>query len=407
MSIVTIYEKDTTVFDNLGLGVLLPTSCKVTEELNGMYSLELVHPYDERGKYKLLENERIVFADTPNGKQAFRIYRTAPTLDNITVYANHIFYDLLDNYITSLSTSGTANDVLQAIKDNFVYSTNFKFSTNIVKSGNVILEKENPVSALLGNDEEKPKFIQKFGGEILRDNFNVRILENIGEDKGFTVRYGKNLTGLTADEDHSGVITRVYAYGKKTDSGAIMTIVDSENIDNYLQPKIINQEFSDAESIETLKQKAKEYLKTADKPLLNITVNFVLLSQTKEYQNFRFLEDVKIGDTVTVYNKKMNFSKKAKVISYIYDSISNSYIEVVLGDFLSILTDSISGQNNAIKTVYTTSTNASSNADLALNKTTALELEKQSKEDENLQTNSKNIVGAINEILEQLKEIQK
>ena len=33
--------------------------------------------------------------------QPFRIYRTVPSLDGVTVYARHIFYDLMDNMILS------------------------------------------------------------------------------------------------------------------------------------------------------------------------------------------------------------------------------------------------------------------------------------------------------------------
>lgn len=403
MNLITIYEKDTINFDNLGLGVLLPTECIVNEELNGMYTLQLTHAYDNLEKYKLLENERIIVANTPNGRQAFRIYRTNPTLDDITVYANHIFYDLIDNYISNISTSGTANNVLNTIKNNFSYATNFIFETNLNKSGSIIIEKENPISALLGNDAEKPKFIQSFGGEILRDNFNINILENLGIDKGFTIRYGKNLIGLNVDEDYSNVATRLYAYGKD----GISTVVDSENLDNYLHPKIKTQEFSDAEDITTLKEKAKNFLKTVDTPTINIKINFVLLSQTKEYEQFQFLEDIKLGDIVTIYNQKMNFSKKAKVISYAYNPINGTYNEIILGDFLNILTDSISDNNTAVKTVYTTSNNAYNNADLALNKTIVLDEKKQAKEDNSLNTKSKNIVGAINEILAQIKTLQR
>ena len=32
----------------------------------------------------------------------FRIYRVVPELDKVTVYARHIFYDLLDNMIKFL-----------------------------------------------------------------------------------------------------------------------------------------------------------------------------------------------------------------------------------------------------------------------------------------------------------------
>ena len=40
--------------------------------------------------------------------QPFRIYRIVPDLDKITVYARHVFYDLLDNMIQSYKPSSSA-----------------------------------------------------------------------------------------------------------------------------------------------------------------------------------------------------------------------------------------------------------------------------------------------------------
>ena len=39
--------------------------------------------------------------------QPFRIYRVVPELDKITVYARHVFYDLLDNMIKSYKPSSS------------------------------------------------------------------------------------------------------------------------------------------------------------------------------------------------------------------------------------------------------------------------------------------------------------
>ena len=299
MSSIIIYDKNTKKFDNLGLTTLTPTSCIIKEELNGGYELELTHIYDELKKFEYLEKENIILANTPNGRQAFRIYRVVPNMEDINVNARHIFYDLLDNFIISLNTRGESSYVLNEIVNNFVYPTNFIFETNIISpTKRVIVEKENPISALLNSDAKKPKFIQNFGGELLRDNFKVKILTNIGEDRGFTIRYGKNLLGLTIDEDYSQVVTRLYAYN---DKGQYIT-VDSENINNYYQIKIGTADFGDAEG---LSEQAKAYLKNVDKPIVNIDVNFLLLSQTKEYENFRFLEDIRLGDIVTICNQKI------------------------------------------------------------------------------------------------------
>ena len=120
----------------------------------------------------------------------------------------------------------------------------------------------------------------------------------------------------------------------------------------------------------------------------------------------QFLEDIKLGDILTIYNQKMNFSKKAKVISYVYDAISDSYINVVLGDFLNILTDSISSNNNSLKVVSGTSSNALANSDIALQKVNQLEVNKQSIMDETLLTKDKSIVGSINELVNRIKKLE-
>ena len=40
--------------------------------------------------------------------QPFRIYRVVPELDKVTVYARHVFYDLLDNMVKSYKPSASA-----------------------------------------------------------------------------------------------------------------------------------------------------------------------------------------------------------------------------------------------------------------------------------------------------------
>ena len=89
---ITIHEKTAQTFDTFGLGALVPSHCVVEEELNGAYELELKHPYDDGGKWKRIGIGNIICTQTPNGKQAFRIYKIQPTLDNITVNARHKYY---------------------------------------------------------------------------------------------------------------------------------------------------------------------------------------------------------------------------------------------------------------------------------------------------------------------------
>lgn len=329
---IIIYEKDTTKFTNLGLGVINPTKAIITEELNGIYELELVSAYDKNRKYELLEQSRIIGVETPKGRQHFRIYKVIPTLTEITVNARHIFFDLLDNLILSLNMTDTAKNILSKIQENFVYNTPFNITTDINKTGKVIIEKENPINALLNTDDEQPKFIQVFGGELERDNYNIRIVNNIGTNRGFTIRYGKNLIGLKIDEDFSDICTRLYAY-----QNGDLVILDSPNINKYPKPKIKVVEFNDG----NLREQAQKYLKEIDIPKVNISVDFILLSITKNYSDYKQLENVYIGDIITVYNEILQLNTQAKVIKYTFNCLTKTYENIELGNFLNVLTNTI------------------------------------------------------------------
>ena len=93
----------------------------------------------------------------------------------------------------------------------------------------------------------------------------------------------------------------------------------------------------------------------ADLPTVNIAVDFVLLQNTEEYKDYAVLEEVYLGDVVTVVNKKMNFSKKAKVISYEYDAMLKRYNKIELGDFLPSIYGSVTTGTTAQATANSAS----------------------------------------------------
>ena len=352
---ITIHEKNSTTFDTLGLGALLPSLCTVKEELNGLYELELEHPYDEWGKWEDIEKERILVASTPRGKQPFRIYHIKPDMNGIQVNARHIFYDLLDNLCLSVSVSGSPQSVLNAIKNAFAFSMPFTFSTSMSGTGSVSASKVNPIAALLSDDEDASSFVKTFGGEILRDGFNVSMKTSIGQDRGVAIRYGKNLVGLEISEDISEVATRIYAYGK---DGVAMSggYRDSPYISSYLYPKIHVFEDSSLTYYELPDAVQNLFAEGCDLPKVNMKANFQMLSQTVEYKEYAVLEEVQLGDVVTVSNVKMGFHKKAKVISYEWDCLLERYNEVELGDFVADLTSSVTSGEKSLSTAVSAST---------------------------------------------------
>lgn len=62
---ICIYPADCTDFSTNGIGLVTPSSCTVTETLNGEYELTLVHPLDDSGKWKRLVEGCIIRAPVP------------------------------------------------------------------------------------------------------------------------------------------------------------------------------------------------------------------------------------------------------------------------------------------------------------------------------------------------------
>lgn len=344
---IKVYESTATNFHNMGLGPITPTSCKVSEELNGMFELELEHPFDPGGKYKRLKNENIIKASTPAGDQLFRIYRTNPTLTSIKAYAHHISYDLLDNYIHHINlVNPTAQAILNAIKANLMIPSPFTFNTDLAgDTPTFIANNINPIKAIISDDEDQDSIIRLFGGELVRDNFTIKMLKNRGADRGVQIRYGKNLIGLSVDEDDGSVVNRVVPIGS---DGLTLPEIYINAQNQVGRVRVATQEFNGAKTAGELRQMATDWVNMASNPKVNIKADIQLLSKTTAYQDYAILETVEIGDILTVINTKRGFNKKATVISYEWDSLRCKYNQVELGDFIQDITSSLGNIDKSI-----------------------------------------------------------
>lgn len=316
--------------------ILRPIEAIVTEEIKGDYSLKLTMPRGFSG----LQNEQIIKVPTPKSEQLFRVYNSdVDMLGKPVFYARHIFYDLLDHFIEDTRPSGSGALAISKILEN----TPFTGTSDITKQGTAYYQMINPVKAILGADNA---FIETWGGEIERDNFQIRIKNHLGENRGVSIRYCKNLTGLRLVTDLSGVATKIMPTGLKEDGQTLLKLpekyVISPLVNNYINEKntrihysdiAISEDVSEAEALEQLRNAAKqEFENGIDKPQITATVEFVPLQDTEEYKDFAVLENVYLGDTVNVFHENLNIELTAKVISYEFDAISKRYNKVVLGN---------------------------------------------------------------------------
>ena len=337
---INVYDSKSTVFTNNGLVVLSDCiSALITEELNGLFELELTYPLDERGKWKYLLEGNIIKA---NG-QLFRIYHKVKNLKEIKINARHIYYDLLDNFIENGVLSFTSGgNALNYVLANTQYLHSFTDTSDIGGSQNIDFTHKNPVEAIT-------LIINTFGGEIVRNNYSIALMGVRGLDRGVLVAYGKNIQGIEETLDMDGLCTRLMPIGK---DGLLITekYVDSPFINNFSHPKIKVQEFTDIENETDLRATAISYMTNnkIDIPQFNYKIDFLELSKTEEYKNYAVLERVYEGDTVTVKHSKLNINLKAKVIKTTKNDLTKRIEKIELGSFKDNIATSI---NNSIQEI--------------------------------------------------------
>ena len=334
--IINLYERNETDFSHNGIRVLQPVEAIVSEELNGDYSLKLTMP---RG-FSDIEIEQVVKATTPKKPQLFRVYN--PDIDmlgNPVFYCRHIFYDLLDYFIEDTRPTGDGALAISRILDD----TPFTGDSDITKQGTAYYQMMNLVNAILGAGNS---FITVWGGELERDNFTVRMKSQLGADRGVSIRYRKNLTGLRFVTDLSGVATKIMPTGLKEDGQTLLKLpekyVVSPLIDTYVNEKItrihyseikIGDEMSESQALGALRDAANlEFEKGLDKPQVTATVEFIPLEDTEEYKDFSILETVYLGDSVSVHHEDLNIDLVTKVIGFEFDALSKRYNKVTLGN---------------------------------------------------------------------------
>ena len=129
-----LYKESATNFSTFGIGVLADTiSCLVTEERNGVYELILKYPLNGP-LYNEIKKERIIKAKPSDlsDPQAFRIYRiTIPINGIITIYAQHISYDLINIGVLPFSLVNVKpQQAIDTVLKNTVLPHNFTFRTD-------------------------------------------------------------------------------------------------------------------------------------------------------------------------------------------------------------------------------------------------------------------------------------
>lgn len=350
---IQVYSPENTDYERNGNIVLYPEECKATSELGGVWFLEIIHPIDDEGRWKNIEREAVLSVPTFMGKkQLYRIFKITDKTDTeISAKAYPIFFDSADE-IFLMDKRPTEKNGQEAL-DDLMSGTKYNGESNIAKRETAYFIRRNLMDCISGDDS--PSFVKKWGGEPLYDNHKIILNERAGGVYGAEIRYGKNMNGISYREDMSSVVTRIIpvAFNGRTLSA---DYIDSPLINKYakiyakeikfenikLEEDLMEGEDTNGlivcatqeELDAALTEKCNEQFAAGiDLYSVTVDVDVVSLEKTEEYKDFESLVKIGLGDTVNCYNNRIGVGVQARAIKIIWDCITDTVSNVVLGDY--------------------------------------------------------------------------
>lgn len=337
-------EKD---FTTNGLGRLIDTTrCEITEVANGKYELEMDYPAISRFS-DYFENGYQIKAK-PNDLEEYHVFEIRQTFkdtftNSIVIYAQSRTYKL-GNRQVRLATVDNRNgsEAMKLIEQNMDEPCDIKLYSDINTASSTTFEARNVLNCIAG---EQGSLLQYWGGEIKREPFKLSLLRRRGRDNVGTVRYGKDLKGLTIKFDWQSIVTKVLPFAE-LQSGADGTsqriygnAVKSEYISKY--PDVYAQyvQFTEEQGVKdlsSLNKVAGKYFTTlypgSDKPKVSIELEIEKLTDSEEAKEFAKMRNYNLFDTFTVYHKLYDIDIQTKVTEIVYDALAEKTIKITAGD---------------------------------------------------------------------------
>lgn len=338
-----VFGANDTDYSSNGDVVLQPYKAKVHKEDNGDYYLEL-----EAGiEYvDYLTANRIIVADTPQGAQAFRISNPQKTKSKISLKAWHVYYDS-KNYVIADSNvvEKNGNQAINHLNDATDNKSPFVVSSDIANIDSFRCVRKSLYEAF-------STVLERWGGHLVRDNFTVKLMADIGQDNGVTVRYKKNLKEIKSEANWDNVCTKILPVGY---DGLLLDEMYLYSPTQYEIPytkvvsfsQDINEEDYGSDNlyrqalIDDLRKQATEYLAENCVPKVSYTLK----------ANLEKITDV--GDTIEVIDERLGIDVVTHVTSFDYDCIQGKYTEFEFGNYQEKLSNLMSNISSTVdKKIY-------------------------------------------------------
>ena len=242
--------------------------------------------------------------------------------------------------------SGTSS--IQYIFDganSFGFPKEIFVSSNISNTSTAYYQKMSMFNALHNCDQS---FKNRWGGEVLRHQYNLTINDKIGQDNGVIIREGKNLLGFKANTNIDSLATVLIGKGFDGITGdyiespiknkyprAFIKVIEYNDI------KVRNESDSNDEGFATLEEAQREINKRikeefsekhVDEVKAQYDIDFIQLEQTQEFKEYASLQILDVGDIARVYVDSLDLKLTTRVVEKHINYLNGTVLKTVLSN---------------------------------------------------------------------------
>lgn len=318
-------------------------SSEIVQEANSTYQLTFKFPTSDP-KWALLIPETELVADDLHGEQYFSIFEVEKQHGYVTVYANQVA-TLLNGYSINKINVDRVNGatVMNALVAGFKRETPFTFFSDVMSKHTLNLK---DISAMEALAKDKHSIVGQWGGDLVRDKYSVRLLENGGIENESLFAYKKNMKSFQESKSTKELRTRIHfkkvieahEEGKKDQ---ILTVtIDSQLINKYKHIYEADMEVQDQDVVDqkTLEEYGKRYFRETLCDMIEESLEIDVVGQADQ--------PVHMFDIVSIFHESYDVDLRKKITKYKFNPMSNKLVSIGFGEVARTLADSISGMVN-------------------------------------------------------------
>lgn len=332
---------------------------EINRVLNGQY--RFYGNYSRSGQYRsYLKKGNFIKAKVPDGSwQYFEIYNIKKNLTSVSVTARHIGFMANKNFIVkSFTDNGNGSQIMTNLKNSLAFDQKFNYLSNVGTTHQFTARQVAPVEAIIGSNNGNQNLTGVTSAELDMDNYDLKLVKQIGADNGFRIDFGLNLEAIEEEIDEESIVNSLFLVGGVPDNDydedkdpITYGFLEIDGVTDENR-RIGKRENSDCKTIDELKKWGNTLFENdrIHEPKATHTVSMVSLEHTLEYgEMYRRLSTLSFGDVVHVRAKQLDIEITERVVEYTYFPTLGKYKDLVLGNDLTLYTSTVNSQTQELK----------------------------------------------------------